>query len=158
MAKPILGIMVLFLLVSLYACNVVSEHGDAQDVAEAFLKERISAGGFEGPSEYYSDLFWQNTDDEKWNTIKTLTRRALGDLQNYSLSTWNIKKQVHSNQLSGTFVVFVFETEYEKGRGNEKLTMFKALNGEEFKILGHHIDSPEIQKLVQEGIENVVNQ
>jgi hypothetical protein len=51
--------------------------------------------------------------------------------------------------------VLVYDTEYERGRGQETLTMHKGVQGQDYLILGHHIDSPRIQELIYKGIEQV---
>jgi hypothetical protein len=77
----------------------------------------------------------------------------LGNLNSYSLTTWNTQSKFFTNQLSGTFVVLVYDTEYDRGKGQETLTMYKGVTDKDFLILGQHINSPEIQKLLYKGIE-----
>ena len=77
----------------------------------------------------------------------------MGDLLGYSLSSWKVQKKVHTNQISGTFVVLMYETVYEKGKGIETLTIHKPLSGDNFAILGHNFNSEKIQELIEKGIE-----
>jgi hypothetical protein len=44
--------------------------------------------------------------------------------------------------LSGTFVVFIYNTEYEHGNGQEKITLMKGFWDKDFQIIGHHFESP----------------
>jgi hypothetical protein len=77
----------------------------------------------------------------------------MGDLQSYSLSSWKVQTKVHTNQISGTFVVLVYETVYEKGNGTETLTIHKPGLGYKFAILGDHFNSEKIKELIEKGIE-----
>jgi hypothetical protein len=136
-----------------FGCGLMTAKEDAEKVAESFLEARIVNGGFGGNNKYYSEIFWQYTDENDWKNIQRMVDKALGNLNSYSLTTWNTKSQFHTNQLSGTFVVLVYETEYEKGKGQETLTMYKGVTDNDFLILGQHVNSPEIQKLLYRGIE-----
>ena len=138
-----------------FGCGLMTAKEDAEKVAESFLEARIVNGGFGGDDRYYSDIFWEYTEENDWENIQRMVDKALGNLNSYSLTTWNTKSQFHTNQLSGTFVVLVYETEYEKGKGQETLTMYKGVTDKDFLILGQHVNSPEIQKLLYRGIEKV---
>jgi hypothetical protein len=140
---------------SFLGCGLITAKEDAEKVAQSFLEDRITNGGFGGDDRYYSDIFWQYTDENEWKNIKRMIDKALGNLNSYSLTTWNTQSKFHTNQLSGTFVVLVYDTEYEKGRGQETLTMYKGVTDKDFLILGQHVNSPEIQKLLYRGIEQV---
>ena len=61
-------------------------------------------------------------------------------------------------QLSGTFAVLVFETQYEKGSGQEKLTLLQRSALSEFEIVGHQFDSRQINEMVLEGIAKAAEQ
>ena len=65
-------------------CGVVKGKAEAEKVAEALLQERIENGGF-GSNKYYSDLFWENADEEKCANFKNLVNVAVGNLKSYSL-------------------------------------------------------------------------
>jgi len=83
---------------------------------------------------------------------------SLGELQSYTLVSWNLQDQLPPSQLSGTFAVLVFETEYEKGSGREKLTLFQKGGWAEFEIVGHQFDSQLINEMVLEGIAKAAGQ
>jgi hypothetical protein len=152
MKKAFYSIVSVITLISLSSCGVVQGKGEAENIAESLFQERIFNGGF-GPKEYYSDLFWKNSDEKKWSSVKNLVNRAMGNLLTYSLSSWKVQSKVHTNQVSGTFVVLVYETVYEKGNGTETLTIHKPVSGGEFAILGHHFNSEKIKELINKGIE-----
>jgi hypothetical protein len=81
----------------------------------------------------------------------------MGDLQSYSLISWNEQYKLYTNEISGTIVVLVYETTYEKGIGTETLTIHKSLTGDTFAILGHHFNSELIQEYINKGIEQVAS-
>lgn len=140
---------------SFLGCGLINGKGDAEKVAESFLEDRIANGGFGGDDKYYSDTFWQYTNENEWKNITRLVDKALGNLKSYSLTSWNTQSKFHTNQFSGTFVVLVYDTEYDKGKGQETLTMHKGMKDNDFLILGQHINSQKVQELLYRGIENV---
>lgn len=155
--KNLRGVAVTLLVVSFtLSCGLFTGKGDAEKVAESLLNERMANGGF-GSREYYSDFFWQKTDNEKWENIKRLVDKAMGNLKTYKLSTWNVTTQAKTNDLSGTIVRLVYETTYEKGNGTETITLHKPIKGKTYTIVGHHFNSPEIQKLLDKGIEKALS-
>jgi hypothetical protein len=79
--------------------------------------------GFSPKDLIYSDLFWKYTRQEDWNYIKNMVETQLGELQSYTLKNWQIQKNVKMGDLSGTFVVLIYDTEYELGSGQEKITL-----------------------------------
>lgn len=138
-------------------CNYVSGVENAKQVADSFFEDRFENGGVGGDN-FYSKVFWDNTDAREWRNIKKLVDLSLGELQSYTLVSWKLRDQLPTGQLSGTFAVLVFETEYEKGSGHEKLTLLKRGGWAEFEIVGHQIDSPQINEMVLRGIEKAAEQ
>ena len=143
---------------SFLGCSLISGKEDAETVAESFMEDRIAHGGFAGHDTYYGDIFWQHANEEDWQRVQQMVDIALGDLNSYSLLTSNTQSKFHTNELSGTFVTLVYNTEYEKGNGLETLTMYKALKDKDFRIIGQHVNSPKIQELIYKGIEQVSGQ
>ena len=141
---------------SLSACGFVKGKGEAEKVAESLFNERLQ-NGWSGTNKYYSELFWKNTSEKKWTNIQNLVSKAMGGLKSFSLTTWNVQSKVHTNEISGTIVRLVYETEYENGKGTETLTLHKPLMGKEFSILGHNINSELIQQLIEKGIEQAAS-
>ncbi len=138
-------------------CGLISGLDDARSVAERFFEDRFVNGGV-GNDEFYSEIFWKNTNTEQWEYIKKVVAASLGELQSYSLISWNVHSKFNSGQLSGTFVVLVFQTEYENGSGQEKITLLKKLGHSEFEIIGHHIESDKINEMVLKGVQKVSGQ
>ena len=138
------------------ACSYVSGFDGARKVADNFFEERFKNGGV-GGDEYYSKIFWDNTDADRWRNIKKLVNLSLGDIQSYSLVSWNLQDKIPDSRISGTFAVFVYETRYEKGTGHEQLTLLRQGGWSEFEIVGHQIDSEQINEMVLKGIERVAD-
>jgi len=152
-----LGILIILLAGLIGGCNYVSEFDKACQAADRFFEDRFENGGA-GSDGFYSKVFWDNTDAAEWRNIKKLVDLSLGELQSYNLVSWNLQDQLPTSQLSGTFAVLVFETEYEKGSGREKLTLLKRDGWAEFEIVGHQIDSQQINEMVLKGIEKAAEQ
>jgi hypothetical protein len=153
----VLGFWVVVWMVCSSACSYINGFDSARKVADRFFEDRFENGGV-GRDEYYSKVFWDNTDAARWQNIKKLVKLSLVELQSYSLVSWNLQDKLPTGQLSGTFVVLVFETVYEKGSGLEKLTLLKQSGFAEFEIVGHQIDSEQINEMVLKGIEKAAGQ
>jgi hypothetical protein len=138
-------------------CGSVDGLNRARRAAEIFFEDRFENGGA-GSDQFYSKVFWDNTDPTEWRNIKKLVDLSLGELQSYTLVSWNLKEQLPTSQLPGTFAVLVFKTEYEKGSGHEKLTLLQRSGWAEFEIVGHQIDSQQINEMVLDGIAKVAEQ
>ena len=137
--RTLVGFVALITLIA-GGCGFLSGVEDARDLAEKFLNDRFVTGGV-GNEAYYSDLFWKYTRQEDWHYIKELVENRLGSLQSYTLRNWTIQKNVKMGDLSGTFVVFLYDTQYEHGKGQEKITLMKGFWDSGFQIIGHHFDS-----------------
>ena len=153
-ASRIIASVIVFL--SLISCGVIKGKGEAQKIAESLFQERINSGWIDS-DRYYSALFWKNTDEKKWSNIKNIVKLALGDLESYSLTSWNVQSKVNTNAISGTIVVLEYETVYKKGIGTETLTIHKPLMGNEFSILGHNFNSKQIQQVIDSVLGHVVS-
>jgi len=137
--KTLIGLVALVTLI-VSGCGFMSGLEDARELAEKLLNDRFVTGGV-GSEAYYSDLFWKYTRQENWDYVKNLVETRLGSLQSYTLRTWSIQKNVKMGDLSGTFVVLIYDTEYEYGKGQEKITLMKGFWDRDFKIVGHNFDS-----------------
>jgi hypothetical protein len=156
MKNAICTIAFVIVFLSLFSCGVIKVKGEAQKIAESLFQERINSGWFDS-DRYYSDLFWKNTDKNTWSNIKHIVTQALGDLESYSLTSWEVQSKVNTNAISGTIVVLEYETIYKKGIGTETLTIHKPLMSDEFSILGHNFNSKHIQQVIDSGSEHLVS-
>ena len=137
----ILSLLIIMNVIILVGCGFLSSSDDARDLAEQLLNNRFETGGA-GNGVYYSDLFWKYTPQEEWDYIVDLVETRLGDLQSFTLKNWQIQKGVKMGDLSGTFVVLIYNTEYEYGSGQEKITLMKGFWDRDFQIIGHFFESP----------------
>ena len=135
-----LSLLVIVNCIILGGCGFIGNAEDARHLAENLLEDRFVSGGV-GSEEYYSDLFWKYTRAEDWEYIKNMVAKHLGELQAYSLKNWQIQKNVKMGDLSGTFVVLIYDTEYEYGNGQEKFTLMKGFWDSEYQIIGHYFES-----------------
>ena len=136
-----LSLLVVMSAIIFNGCGFLTSSEDARNLAEQFLENRYETGGV-GDGQYYSNIFWKYTPQEDWDYIIDLVETRLGDLQSYTLSNWQVKKGVKMGDLSGTFVVLIYNTEYEHGSGQEKITLMKGFWDKDFQIIGHHFESP----------------
>ena len=145
-------IMLLPLSIALGGCGFMGGKDAAEKRANECLDDRIKNGGI-GKNAFYSPEFWKVTTKDKWAQMTNLVAKANGDLTSYSLNTWNLKTQAHTNKLSGMFVTLVFDTTYKTGSGQETFIMHRSKKKDDFTILSHNINTPEIYQLIQEGIK-----
>ena len=136
-----LSMLMAMVVICLSGCGFLSNTSDARDLAEEFLDVRSATGGVQ-ESAYYSEVFWKYTPQEEWDYVANLVESRLGDLQSYSLNQFQVEKNVKMGDLSGTFVVLLYDTEYEYGSGTEKITLMKGFWDRKFKIIGHYFESP----------------
>lgn len=139
------------------ACSSVDGFNQARRVARSFFEDRFENGGA-GRDEFYSKVFWDNTDVSQWRDIQKVVDLSLGELRSYTLVSWHMQDQLPTGQLSGTFAVLVFETNYEKGSGREKLTLLQRGGLADFEIVGHQFDSQLINEMVLKGITKAAEQ
>ena len=156
-ATQALCMVMLGVAVLINGCGSLDKFDNARKVADNFFKDRFENGG-SGSDEFYSKIFWDNTDAVEWRNIKKLVDLSLGGLESYNLVSWNLHQQLPSSDISGTFAVLVFETRYEKGSGQEKLTLLQRSGLSEFEIVGHQFDSQQINEMVLEGIAKAAEQ
>jgi len=65
----------------------------------------------------------------------------LGELQSYMLKSWKIQSKAKMGDRSGTIVVLIYDTEYEYGNGQEKITLMKGFWDSDFQIIGYYFES-----------------
>lgn len=135
-----LSLLFIINAIILGGCSLGGSLDDARTLAENFLEDRFVSGGI-GSEEYYSTLFWKYTRAEDWEYIKNMVETHLGELQSYMLTSWKIQKQAKMGDISGTIVVLIYDTEYEYGTGQEKITLLKGFWDSEFQIIGHYFEN-----------------
>ena len=137
----LLSLLMIINIIISGGCGFIGNAEDARHLAENLLEDRFVSGGV-GSEEYYSDLFWKYTRAEDWEYIKNMVETNLGELQSYMLKSWQVQSKTKMGELSGTFVVLLYDTEYEYGSGQEKITLMKGFWDSDFQIIGHYFESP----------------
>ena len=135
-----LSLLVIINAIIICGCGFGSGLEDARSLAENFLDDRFVSGGI-GNEGYYSTLFWKYTRAEDWEYIKNMVATHLGELQSYMLKSWKVQKKAKMGDISGTIVVLIYNTEYEYGNGQEKITLMKGFWDSEYQIIGHYFES-----------------
>jgi hypothetical protein len=136
----VLSLLVIINAIILGGCGFSGGLEKARKLAEEFLDDRFVSGGI-GSEQYYSDLFWRYTRAEDWEYIKNMVETHLGQLQSYMLKSWKMQSRAKMGEVSGTIVVLIYDTEYEYGNGQEKITLMKGFWDSDFQIIGHYFDS-----------------
>ncbi len=148
------GVIVL-VLVLMTGCGMSEDIKEAESVMNRIFRERIRTND-QGPVRYYSHYFLEATGEKEWDNMKRLVTKAHGALLSYEQQTWELKTQAHTSELSGTFVAYTYLTTFENGQAKETITLFKNSDNPEFRILGHRINSENIQQLLNNNIEKII--
>ena len=139
----------------LFGCGMAAQMEETDALIESFYAERIKEQNVEY---YYAQMFWDATSEQEWENINKLVAKAHGQLKSHDQVTWNLKSISHTNQLSGTFVSYVYNAHYDIGTVVEHLTLFREDDEDEFKIISHRFDSAKIKELVNQGIQQIATE
>ncbi|MCG7532549.1 hypothetical protein MHM98_14515 [Psychrobium sp. MM17-31] len=142
-------------ILTLFGCGLAAQVEETDALMESFYAERADG---QNVDRYYAKMFWDATSQQEWKNIISLVKKAHGTLNSHEQVNWNIKSTSHTNQLSGTFVSYVYNAHHEVGVVTEYLTLFREDDDDEFKILSHRFDSQEIKELVNKGIQQVATE
>ncbi len=124
-------------------CGMVEGKAEAEVDARAFLDQRVADGGA-GDASAYAAEFFEATTKEDWAEIKDLVVKANGNLKSYALMTFDVDANASTDKRNGVMVTLVYETTYERGNGQETLSLFRPEGGTKFEIIGHNYNTPEI--------------
>ena len=142
----------LFAAILLSGCGFTESKNAAEKIAAEFMDDRIANGGL-GEASFYSPEFWKSASKGEYQNLVNIVSKANGDLTSYSTKTWHINHKRQTNKLSGAFVTMVFNTAYKTGSGTETIILHRKKKSDKFTILAHNVNTPEIRKLIQKGIE-----
>ena len=157
MRRAISIALVVIWALSISACNIGKGKEEAEQVAEQLFETRID-NGWSGTERFYSEAFFGGENREKWSTILRIVTKAMGRLENYTLSEWNVSTKFQTGEISGILVTLEYDTYYEKGTGRETLMIRKPFLGGEFLIISHHFNSDLIQQLIDKGIDQAASE
>ena len=137
-------------------CGMTDDIKEADLMMKSYFDARIKTKDA-GPDQFYSTHFKEATNQQEWDNIKLLVEAAHGALQSYEQLTWKIQHSVSTEEISGTLVVYTYQTVFEKGMANESITLIKNEENPQFKILAHQYNSDNIQKMLSENLANAAN-
>jgi hypothetical protein len=137
-------------------CGVSDDIKEADLMMKSYFDTRIKTKDA-GPDQFYSTHFKQATNQQEWDNIKLLVDAAHGDLQSYEQLSWKIQHSVSTEEISGTMVMYTYQTDFEKGTANESITLIKNEENPQFKILAHQYNSDNIQTMLNENLANPEN-
>lgn len=133
-------------------CSFVREKAEAEQSAQAFFEDRITHGGI-GREPFYSEFFWKRTRKEKREYLQQMVLIALGNLKEYSLHSWKAQNKMGSGKTGGITVMLIYDTKYQRGEGQEIITLYKNETAAAFLIMDHKIQSTQLEKLLKSGID-----
>ncbi len=127
----------------LAACNPVERAGDARAEVD-FFHERLNAGDDDAIWAVTGEEFRSTTSKEDFARLLGTVRKSLGKVE----ETSQVGMNMYTN-MQGSFTTLRMETHFERGRGAE-LFMFKSA-GDELKLVGYNINSPDMMSDVFEN-------
>jgi|GEM_PF-4862831 len=149
--------MRILLLLSVFivtGCGLPESVSEANIFFDDFYKHRIDSG-WTDTDKFYSQEFHESASTEDWNRIKNLVTNANGSVRSFEKISWNVKSNSSTNKISGTTATYTFRTTNVVGEVIETVALVKNRDNPTFKIISHNFNSPEIQKIINQGIDNV---
>lgn len=135
------GILI-FITLLILSCNG-NKSSLSKDDAEYLMEEyfeKTKLNDFNIISSYYSDLFYESTEKEKWEELYNKIHTILGLLIETTLESWKVESIVNTSG-SGKYFTFVYNNNYENGQVIETIILFLPKGEDEIKILKHNYNS-----------------
>ncbi|WP_033958921.1 DUF4019 domain-containing protein [Psychroserpens jangbogonensis] len=135
----------LILMIPIFAasCNFSNEYknreSDRQDAEKvtAELFGFIKQSDFEKATTLFGEEFYKVYSKEDLVKIFESTENKLGELKSTELSDWNT--MVSEDAIEQGFYNMNYNSEFEKGKAKQKITLVKNEN-EEIKVVGYNIE------------------
>jgi len=129
----------LITLVGITALGCVQDKAAAENITSSFF-EAIRKKDFDTALTFYSSKFFELNPNVDWLQVLKGVNKKLGDLENYELTTYNLKKTFGTAE-NGTYCELQYKVTYSKYSATETFTLFKSATGGEYSIVGHKINS-----------------
>ena len=141
--KPF-GILGLLIIMCLSNCSFNSQYinreedkKDAERITTQlydFLKDQ----NYKETLEFFSDKFFEVTDQEQLIKIYTKTREKLGDLKEIKIEQWETRRIEGTNPSASYMLIYV--NQYEKYEAKETIQLIRE-DDSEIKIVAYNINS-----------------
>ncbi len=134
-----LFIVLVLLSLSGLACSGIFKGKEAAQNAVETFHQRLAEQKYAEIYENLADDFKKTTTEEEANQLFEAVNRKLGKVKSASLQSWKSNATT-----SGSYTVLIYETEFEQDNGTENFTF--AINGDQAKIAGYHVNSKAFMK------------
>lgn len=138
-------------IVTLAGCAGPDHEDAAMDHTQAYLDQRLESGEVYLES-FYSERFLEFTSEEDWANIQSVVDSVHGDLAGFTMVSFSVSEGALPGGTAGWYATFLLETRYERGTGNEQISLFRSSPDAPFRIVGHRIDSPDIRNVIRESL------
>jgi hypothetical protein len=132
--------LLLALALALAGCNPVKERAEAEACVARVFAARHS-GTAEQALAAYADEAQQGMGRDEWSQMLVALDAKLGRPVSERLTAWNVTLATNSLG-TGTFVSLQYDVTYERAEGTESIVAFKPSGASDFRIVGHHVNSP----------------
>lgn len=139
-------------LIVLIGCGLSDNVQEADSFFEEFYQHRINSDWVD-TEKFYSTEFLEKIETEQWDRVKRMVKTAHGSIRSYEKGSWNIKSNASTGSGSSTIAKYTFKTVYDTGEAVETIVLIKNTSNPTFKIYRYNINSPEIQDVINRGID-----
>jgi len=145
MNKQILPFLLLTIIIS--GCVGAPDQNVIPNTVDKFYSQ-IKAKNFEGTLELFSDEFYKYLSRNDTVKFLELINEKLGNLENYTIISWNVKTFTTTAGNSQTFTL-VYNVTYSKHIAVETLILTQR-NSKEFKIDRYSVNSRGLLEILEE--------
>jgi hypothetical protein len=128
------SILLLILLIFASGCGLIMKEKQNTDAFMESYFETIKRRDFQGALKFYSEKFFEVISPEAWLSALKDINSKLGNLQSYTLLSWNITKN-----LQGTSYKIKYKVKYAKHIAEETFILYRPIGSKQIKIQAHHI-------------------
>ena len=122
-----------------YGCGVSKSKEEAEKVVARHFSS-IATNGYNMAINDYGAQFFQKTSKDDLKNAFAKIQSKLGIYQNYTVISWHLFKTASTARI-GTTVVLQCRVSYSLHSDVETFTLFKERTEEDYKIIGHNINS-----------------
>lgn len=128
----------LLLVPSIHGCTDYADRRDAEQVLDRHF-QALAHRSYDAALNDYHDSFFSEVTRPEWRALLASVVDKLGTFQGYDVKAFGLASRMLAGP--GTYLRFQCKVTYSKHAAEETFYLFRKRGANEFKILGHQIDS-----------------